>query len=165
MQYMVAQNPSVDWLTLDPLAYASRIDQVATMIDAGDPDLSRFKANGCKLVTWIGLTDWLITAHYKSVVEKSGGKDAADEFVEYYTAPGAQHCRNGTGGDLVELVGPMFEWLENGTKPSSSLIVATQRTAAAGATPASRPLCQYPKYPKYVSGDPNAASSLTCTMP
>jgi len=60
---------------------------------------------------------------------------------------------------------PHFEWLEKGVKPSTSTIVATQRTVAAGATPASRPLCKYPQYPKYVSGDPNAAASFVCTTP
>jgi len=167
---MIAQNPSVDWLNLDPAQFTSRIDQVITIIDAVDPDLSRFKARGGKLILWTGLTDWLITAnnatgYYKSVVEKSGGQAAADEFVEYYTAPGVQHCSGGTGADKVDLVGPMFEWLEKGTKPSASQIIATQRTVAAGATPASRPLCRYPQYPKYVSGDPNAAASFVCTTP
>jgi len=170
IKYMIAQNPSVDWLNLDPAQFTSRIDQVITIIDAVDPDLSRFKARGGKLILWTGLTDWLITAnnatgYYKSVVEKSGGQAAADEFVEYYTAPGVQHCSGGTGADKVDLVGPMFEWLEKGTKPSASQIIATQRTVAAGATPASRPLCRYPQYPKYVSGDPNAAASFVCTTP
>ena len=173
IQNMVAQNASVDWLQLDPTAYTSRIDQLVTMIDAVDPDLSRFKARGGKLILWTGLSDWLITgnnatAYYQSVVQKSGGQSQADEFVEYYTAPSVQHCGvgGGTGADLVDLVSPMFEWLEKGTKPSATKIVAKQSAPAAGATAVTRPLCQYPAYPKYKgSGDPNVDTSFTCTVP
>ncbi|EJL71356.1 Tannase and feruloyl esterase [Variovorax sp. CF313] len=170
IKYMVAQDASVDPLLLDPAQYTARLDQLSAMLDAVDPDLSRFKAKGGKLVLWTGQTDWLITAnnateYYQSVVKKSGGQSAADEFVEYYTAPGVEHCNGGNGADKVDLAGPMFEWIEKGTKPSSSTIVATQRTVAAGATPASRPLCRYPQYPRYVGGDPNAAASFACTSP
>jgi feruloyl esterase len=169
MDYMVTQNPSLDWLQVDPAAYTSRLDQLVTMIDAVNPDLSRFNARGGKLILWTGLTDWLITAsnatgYYQSVVQEAGGQAAADEFVEYYTSPSVQHCRGGTGAAEFDLVGPMFEWLEKGVKPSTVPIIATQ-TVAAGVTPASRPLCRYPQYPRYVSGDPNAATSFVCTAP
>jgi len=167
---MVAQNGSIDPLQLDPAQYVSRIDQLVSMIDAVNPDLSRFNAHGGKLILWTGQTDWKITPnnatqYYQSVVQSNGGQAAADEFVEYYTAPGVNHCEGGTGADKVDLAGPMFEWLEKGVKPSTSTIVATQRTVAAGATAASRPLCKYPQYPKYVSGDANLASSFVCTTP
>jgi feruloyl esterase len=171
INYMVAQSPSVDWLQLDPTAYTSRIDQLVTIIDPVDPDLGRFKAHGGKLILWTGLADWLITAnnatdYYKKVVQKSGGQAAADEFVEYYTAPGVQHCSGGTGADQVDLVGPMFQWLEKGIKPSTTKIVAKQSTPASGATAFTRPLCQYPAYPKYNgTGDPNVEASFTCTVP
>lgn len=176
MQYMVAQNPTVNWLEVDPSAYTSRIDQLVSMIDAVDPDLSRFKARGGKLLLWTGQADWLITAnnataYYQSVVQSAGGQAAADEFVEYYTSPGVQHCAGGTGADKIDLAGPMFEWLEKGTKPSASPIVATKGTLIGfawdyDAPPAlSRPLCRYPQYPRYVGGDPNAAASFVCTSP
>ncbi|MDM0122608.1 tannase/feruloyl esterase family alpha/beta hydrolase [Variovorax arabinosiphilus] len=167
IKYMVAQDPSVDWLRLDPAAYTSRLDQLVSIIDAVDPDLSRFKARGGKLILWTGLTDWLITAnnatgYYTNVVQKNGGQAAADEFVEYYTSPGVQHCSGGAGADKLDLVGPMFEWLERGTKPSSNVITATQWTVPEGAKPVNRPVCRYPAFPRYVGGDPNAAASFVC---
>jgi feruloyl esterase len=179
INYMVTQNPSLDWLQVDPAAYTSRIDQLVTLIDAVDPDLSRFKASGGKLILWTGLNDWLITAnnataYYQSVVQKMGGQAAADEFVEYYTSPSVQHCAGGTGADRMDFVGPIFDWIEKGIKPSTNVIVATQEEfnffgqpqRPAGAPAPSRPVCEYPKYPKYNgSGDPNAAASFTCTAP
>jgi len=175
IQYMVTQNPSADWLTVDPAQYTNRLALLSGQIDAVNPDLSRFKASGGKLILWAGLSDWLITAnnatdYYTKVVAASGGQASADEFVEYFTAPGVSHCvnlaGNGQGADTVDLVGPMFEWIEKGVKPSSTGIVATQSNPLAGQTAKKRPLCKFPQYAKYNgTGDPNAAASFTCVTP
>ena len=175
IQYMVTQNPSANWLDVDPAQYTSRLAFLAGQIDAVNPDLSRFKASGGKLILWTGLTDWLITPHnatdyYTRVVEAAGGQAPADEFVEYFTAPGVDHCSNalgtGQGADLVNLVGPMFDWIEKGVKPSSAGIVATQSNAPAGQTAKQRPLCKFPEYAKYNgTGDPNSAGSFSCMKP
>jgi feruloyl esterase len=177
IQYMVAQNPSVNWLELDPAQYTARLAVLAGQIDAVDPDLSRFKARGGKLILWTGLTDWLITPHnatdyYNKVLAAAGGQVNADQFVEYFTAPGVDHCRNGRpggvgqGADLVDLVGPMFDWIEKGVKPSKAGIVATQSNPLAGQAAKKRPLCKYPEYAKYNgAGDPNAAANFTCVKP
>lgn len=178
MKYMVTRNPSVDPLQVDPMQHTARLEQLSTMIDATDPDLSRFKARGGKVLLWTGMSDWLIsskytTNYYQAVVQNSGGQIAADEFIEYYTSPSVQHCSSGTGADKFDLVDPMFDWLEKGIKPSAKQIVATQRELdpigqrqyLAGTTPPSRPLCQYPKYPKYVGGNTQAASSFVCAAP
>ncbi len=62
---------------------------------------------------------------------------------------------------MVDLVTPMFEWIEKGAKPSTRKIVAT-RSVEPG-TGMQRPLCKYPQYPKYNgTGDPNAETSFTC---
>jgi len=170
-KYFVAQNPSLDLLTIDPAVYVSRLDQLSAMIDATNADLSRFKARGAKLILWTGMTDSLITPnntteYYSKVVDQAGGQAAADEFVEYFTAPGVNHCFGGTGADRVDLIGPMFDWIEKGTHPSSVGMVATQSTPLPGATAVRRPLCKYPQYPKYNgSGDPNLETSFTCTSP
>lgn len=62
-QSLVTQSPTVDWLQVDPTQYTSRLDQLVTMIDAVNPDQSRFKARGGKLMLWTGLNDWMITAN------------------------------------------------------------------------------------------------------
>lgn len=170
IRYMVAQDATIDPLALDPGKYTGRIDELVARMDSTDPDLSRFKARGGKLILWTGLSDWLITAnnataYYKSVVAQSGGQAAADEFVEYYTAPGVGHCALGNGADKVDLAGPMFEWLEKGSAPSTSPIIASTLFALPGTTSKSRPLCRYPQYPKYIGGDENAASSFQCANP
>ena len=144
MKYFVAQSATADPLQIDPTQYTSRLDYLVGLIDAVNPDLSQFTARGGKLLLWHGMTDWLITPHnttdyYNKVVASAGGQAAADQFVEYYQAPGVDHCSNafagtrigvGQGADAVDLVGPMFEWIEKGVKPSSKkivLLIAWQR--------------------------------------
>lgn len=169
LRYMVTQDPTGDPLKFDPAKYTARLDQLSSMIDAVDPDLSAFRAHGGKLLLWAGLNDWVISAnlttqYYQSVVAKSGGQAAADEFVEYYTAPGVQHCAGGAGADVADLATPMFEWLEKGVKPSASPIIARRFEApVGGAEPVTRPLCRYPRYPKYTGGTPSRADSFVCT--
>jgi len=170
VRVMVARDPAIDALELDPAQYTARIDELVSMIDATDPDLSTFRARGGKLIVWTGLSDWLITAnnateYYQNVVQQSGGQTEADTFVEYYTAPGVAHCAQGNGADKVDLVGPIFKWLEKGVPPKTSPIIATTRFVPEGGTAKSRPLCRYPQYPKYIDGDPNEASSFVCTDP
>lgn len=180
MKYFVAQSATADPLQIDPAQYTSRLDYLVGLIDAVNPDLSRFRESGGKLLLWHGMTDWLITPHnttdyYHKVVASAGGQATADQFVEYYQAPGVDHCANGVAGtrmgvgqgaDTVDLVGPMFDWIEKGVKPSSKRVVATDSLAASGTKAMQRPLCKYPQYAKYNgSGDPNAESSFTCTAP
>ena len=168
MRYMVAQDASVDPLTVDPEKHLSRLEYLSGVIDAAEPDLSRFRDHGGKLILWTGQADWLITAnnatdYYQRVVDAMGGQAVADEFVEYYTSPDVQHCAGGDGADRIDLVTPMFEWLEKGTKPSARTIVATKY--AAGPKPLSRPLCRFPRYPRYVGGDSSSAASFKCALP
>jgi len=174
MQYMVTRNPGVNWLEVDPEQYQSRLTALSGQIDAVNPDLNRFRARGGKLILWTGLTDWLITPYnavdyYEKVVAAAGGPGKADEFVEFFTAPGVDHCRNGRpggtgqGADLVDLVDPMFDWIEKGVKPSTTGIVATQSNALPGQIAKRRPLCKFPAYAKYLgAGDPNRAESFVC---
>ncbi|RWA50014.1 hypothetical protein AU476_29325 [Cupriavidus sp. UYMSc13B] len=42
MRYFVAQDPSVDPLSVDPQQYTTRLDYLASLIDAVNPDLSKF---------------------------------------------------------------------------------------------------------------------------
>ncbi|QQX89241.1 tannase/feruloyl esterase family alpha/beta hydrolase (plasmid) [Cupriavidus necator] len=171
IKYMVARDAAVDSLQLDPAQYTTRLDELSSLINAVNPDLSQFRAKGGKLLLWHGMADWLITPnntinYYNAVVAAAGGQAAADQFMEFYTAPGVNHCALGNGADNVDLVGPMFEWLEKGTPPSTNKIVAQTFYAPPGTTRITRPLCRYPQYPKYNgTGDPNVESSFTCTGP
>lgn len=173
MKYFVAQNPAADALLVDPTQYTDRLDYLSNLIDATNPDLSKFRARNGKMILFHGTTDWLITLnntteYYNKVVASAGGQAVADQFVEYYVLPGNDHCaatpNGGRGPDLVDLVSPMFDWIEHGAKPSSRKIVASRSVDPAKGM--QRPLCRYPQFPKYKgTGDPNTESSFTCVAP
>lgn len=171
IRFMVAQDPSIDPLALDPTQHTDRIDELVKLIDATDPDLTEFKSQGGKIILWTGLSDSAITAnnataYFQDVIQEMGGKETVQEFMEYYTSPGVAHCSGGEGADKVDLVEPMFEWLENDTLPSSKQIIATQWSPSEGEPTKNRPVCQYPKYPRYIEGgDPGAAASFECVLP
>jgi feruloyl esterase len=54
---------------------------------------------------------------------------------------------------------PMMNWVEKGTAPGD--IPASK--VSAGVTQFTRPMCEYPKFPKYNgSGNVNDAANFTC---
>lgn len=96
-----------------------------------------------------------------------GGQSTVDGFVRYYQAPGVEHCFGGPGADAVDLVEALDKWVAQGTPPGQPTAV---RLNPDGSTAPSRPLCQYPQYPRYTGpvNDGNAAklaSNYTCTAP
>lgn len=51
-------------------------------------------------------------------------------------------------------------WVEEGREPEG--LVASKLDPATGAVLLSRPLCEYPSYPRYRSGSPVEAASFDC---
>jgi hypothetical protein len=101
------------------------------------------------------------TEYYQQIVGAVGSQATADQFVRYYIAPGVTHCSGGPGADGIDLLSALDAWVSNGTAPAA--LTAVKRDVS-GATLLSRPLCVYPRYPRYNgSGDVNAAESYTCT--
>jgi feruloyl esterase len=140
-------------------------------VSANSTNLERFRARGGKLILWHGGTDAAISqngtaAYYQRVVQASGGQAAADSFVEYFPAPGVNHCMGGAGADTVNLLPALENWVEKGIAPSSANLVAAKVDLKTGASLLARPLCKYPFYPRYKgAGDPASAASFTCVAP
>ena len=57
----------------------------------------------------------------------------------------------------IDRFGLLQNWVEKGVAPGLSEVV----TSASG----SRPMCSYPNYPHYESGDPAQAGSYRCATP
>jgi feruloyl esterase len=60
------------------------------------------------------------------------------------------------------MIAALADWVENGDPPGT---LSASKVDAAGNVLFTRPLCEYPKYPHYVSGPPAAASSFRCVGP
>ena len=166
VKYWITQNPTFDTLTFDPANYEPEMWLTATTLDA-TPDLHRFFALGKKMVLWHGTNDSAISykgsVRYFDNVAAVTGAPARDGSMEFFLHPGVQHCFNGDGPDVVDMVDAITKWVEQGQRPSSQNIVARKIDAATGKTTIERPVCRYPEFPKYGgSGDVNAASSFVC---
>ena len=158
--------------------------RLAPIMNANDPDLSRFKAAGGKLMMFNGTADPGVPfaspiEYYERVVQAQGGDlTATQNFFRFYQVPGMGHCASITGGPGVgdfgqsyspyvpkdqahDILLKLVDWVENKNAPDS--IVATKYADPAGTTVAAeRPLCTYPKLPTYQSGDATKASSFQC---
>jgi hypothetical protein len=181
---MVFNNPAWDYKTLNVDREAKTADEkMAPILNATDPDLSRFKKRGGKLILYHGWSDAAIPAqntidYYKSILKKMGAKNSSS-FVRLFMVPGMQHCAGGAGPNSFgqfgvargepqrNIAAALERWVEEGIAPEE--IIATRSKSATNAASdieRSRPLCAYPKVARYKgSGSTNDAANFECVAP
>jgi Tannase and feruloyl esterase len=163
------------------------VEKFGPILDATDPDLSRFAKRGGKLILFHGWADAAIPPqnsidYFESVRERMGEK-RRDEFARLYMVPGLQHCVAGPGlsifgglGAAVQPANPagdlsaaLEQWVEKGIAPQSIRAVKPQNLIAAvfdpkqGGVERSGVLCAYPRQAKWNgTGDAADAASYTC---
>src|SRR5687767_3772558 len=118
------QNANYDWNTFDLDRDMPIINSKVGFVDAVDPDLSKFKAHGGKLLLYAGWGDTTITPentvlYYESVLRKMGGNQG--DFVKLFMVPGMAHCRGGDGPDTFDTIGTMETWREKGVTPTQMM--------------------------------------------
>lgn len=159
-RYLVAKDPdfALNNMTVSEFfknLHASTF-QYASMLANTNPDLSEFKANGGKVITWHGLADEAIpprgsTKYFEEVLSMDPN---AHDFYRLFEAPGVGHCYGGLGpapnGALLQLM----EWVEKDLAPAT--------LQAKGSNGTVRNLCPYPLQQKFIGGDARNASSFTC---
>ena len=73
------------------------------------------------------------------------------------------------GEDLpqyIDFLVTLQQWVEAKVPPPDAMLETLKEPKAPYTVLASRPLCRYPKYPRYNgSGDPKVAGSYTCALP
>jgi hypothetical protein len=162
IRFAITKDVNIDSLTFEPGKWKARTQQLSKLIDASDVDLTPFASHGGKLLLMHGTVDTAVSPYntidyYKRLVARLG-KRKADSFMRFYLVPGFGH---GTGSYIAswDSLGALDAWVEKGIAPKD-LVVADSGKAGNGRT---RPLCEYPTWPKYNgTGDVNAASSFTC---
>ncbi|GAA2684875.1 tannase/feruloyl esterase family alpha/beta hydrolase [Actinoplanes palleronii] len=106
-------------------------------LSATDPDLSRFRRGGGKLVLWHGWSDQHIspqaTLNYYDAMRRTMGGRTVDTFARLYLFPGMAHCGGGLGPNTFDVLTPVMAWVETGTRPGS--IVATSATTSRAVAP------------------------------
>ncbi len=106
--------------------------------------------------------------YYQSVVDKLT-QPVVDEFVRLYVSPASNH--GGTAASLTtgtevptshDLLTTLDNWVTSGSAPADALVQVRNSPTAPFTTLATRPMCRYPNYPAYVSGDVTKAESYRC---
>jgi feruloyl esterase len=167
VRYFVTRDPNYNSLTVDPQnpgALQSRISQLTGIQDKNDSNLSPFNAKGGKLLIMHGTADPLVstrsTEQYYQRLQTTMGTSAVDKFVRFYETPGFGH---GYGVAFIpqwDALTVLENWAEHATVPPPQIV-----TDVAGVPGRTRPLCEFPKWPKYNgSGDVNSASSFSCVL-
>jgi feruloyl esterase len=166
-------------LSANPLDYVEggalkrRREELSAILDGTNPDLSAFQKRGGKMIVTIGTNDTLASPgaqldYYQSVIDRMG-RGVIDGFARLFVMPQTGHGLSGTNYTVdgegrtiparpipnrYDQVGLLFDWVEKGVAPAMSV------TVTAGGR--SLPLCSYPSYPRYRSGDPASSSSYDC---
>ena len=142
-----------------------RMDFIRSILDATDPDLTRFRDAGGKMMMYFGWADTalnpLMGVNYYEDVLRVTGPETRD-FFRLFMVPGMFHCGGGLGVWQADYFESLMQWVEAGQVP--------ERLEAArvvnGQTELTRPLCPYPETASYDgSGNPAESSSFACAQP
>jgi feruloyl esterase len=157
-----------DWRAFDfDKDVALTTQKTGEILNAINPNLSRFRSQGGKLVLYHGWNDQVIfpegSINYQQSVadEVAPGKGVAgvQDFFRLFMVPGMTHCRGGTGTDRFDAQAAVEAWVERGVAPAS---IAASRIENGNVT-RTRPLCPYPQTARYDgSGDPNDTANFVC---
>lgn len=165
-KYWILANPNADVMQVDPTQHRPALALADTMLTA-TPDLRTYFSLGNKLILWHGVADWAISyrasiRYFEEVAEVVGGDSSRDESMEFYLAPGVQHCSGGSGADSVDLLTPLQRWVESEDRPADLI---AQKRDQSGQITFARPLCRYPAIPRYKGGDATRPGSFACEIP
>ena len=167
MQYLVHNPPKADYdyRTFDFDRDIHMLDNWSKLADAKNPDLSKFKKRGGKLLMTYGWADTILQPmmgvnYYEQAVAKNGS-DTAD-FFRLFMVPGMAHCGGGIGPDRHDPMTAMIDWVEKSKAPAS---IAASRVVN-NQVVRTRPLCPYPQVARYSGqGSIDDASNFRCMAP
>lgn len=167
LRFFLTGDPHFNALTFDTTTggkYADDLLPQSKASDASDADLSPFARHGGKFIILHGTTDAVIptdaSVMYYKMVQSKMAQEEIDHFLRFYLVPGYGHARGAFNAGF-DALGVLDRWLDTGVAPKD-LVVVDNNSGSGGRT---RPLCEYPAWPKYMgSGDVNAASSFSCVM-
>ena len=164
IQFFYARDAAFDVRKTNPNDLRPRVEAVSELMDSTNPDLSSFRLRGGKLIMLENMADYAQSPYagiryVDSVSERMGPGQVAD-FLRLYTAPGVDHVGAGAPGN-VDMLSALADWVERDKAPAGLQLVA-QETKPPFAVTRTRPLCEWPLWPRYKSGDVNRAESFEC---
>ncbi|KAI9167813.1 putative feruloyl esterase [Paramyrothecium foliicola] len=169
LQVMINKDPEYDVSTYTTLKQFSDFLAVSQseyngLLGTDNPDLTSFRDNGGKLLSWHGLADQLLpaatTIRYREEVEAlMGGNSQVNDFYRLFLPPGIAHCIGGHGPWPSDSLSSLIRWVEEDMAPEALHGPAgTWRSK-----PRTRIICPYPWVDRYDGkGDPDDSGSYFC---
>lgn len=152
---------ALEGATVDKETWQKSVLATAQVYDVSSPDFDGFQKRGGKLILVQGTLDMLVpytmTNEFFDKLQARYGRRVGS-FVRYYLIPGFGH---GSGDFSAEWdsLSALDKWVETGKAPQNP-VARDAGGAKAGRT---RPLCEYPAYPKYKgTGSKDDAASFSC---
>jgi feruloyl esterase len=166
VKYFLTRDPNFNSLDLDPRQpgkWRDRISYLSTIMDRNNADLRPFARAGGKLILLHGAADELVshrsTNDYYQRVRAEVGPATTHAFMRYYLIPGANHANFGAPAFAAgwDSLTALERWVEKGQSPRTPVVTDLTHNNR------TRPLCEYPDWPRYRGGDPDSATSFACT--
>jgi len=171
-KYFLVQDPKWDWTTMTPavfeMLWKQSVEQWGTAFGADDPNLTRFRDRGGRVIIYHGLADQLIPAegtidYYKRVQQRMGGPERTAQFARLFLAPGVDHGFRGRGPTPTGQFEAVIRWVEEGKAPEMLL---GERRDANNKVIGTRPLFRYPNVAKYKGrGSTDEAENFVSDVP
>ena len=165
--FVVFGDPTYDPTTYDVSRDYSVVEHTLEQVydfSAETLPLAQYLRSGRKIIVWQGAEDTLLS-HYDTIRAYHEMADAAgkkSDNARLYIAPGVNHCFGGPGADRFDMIAALRAWVESDAPPAT---LPAAKVDGTGNLLFTRPLCEYPRYPHFVGGDPNDASSFRCVGP
>jgi feruloyl esterase len=164
LRFMIFENPTWDFRTFDfDRDLEPALKKLGETMDAFNPDLSRFRQRGGKLLMYHGWSDPQVTPYntinfFHKVLATQGGAGLGTS-VQLYMVPGMNHCQGGPGTDSFDKMKAIEDWIKTGSAPNR--IEAAHLTN--GAIDRTRPLCPWGQVAKWNgTGSTDDAANFAC---
>lgn len=165
VRYGVTRDPGFHSLSLDPGRpgrWRERIVELSRLQELDPRGLAAFARRGGRILMAHGVHDGLVsnrgTQQLMSRLREHLGTRRTRNLVRYYEVPGYGHAVSTVFNAEWDSLPALTRWVERGRVPDAQ-VVADRVGVPTGR---SRPLCEYPTWPRYDGGDVNEAGSFRC---
>lgn len=173
LSYGILKDPAFNLVNFETTRFTTQIRAASEVIDSTNTDLSAFFAHGGRLIIKTQSSDYssnphTVMSYYDKLVARFG-QSKVDRHVRLYVLPNGNHGGEGqstvTGEPIpqyVDLFRMSTNWVENDKTPPNEPVLSTQLTLLPYTTLATKPMCRYPAYPRYVGGNTKSADAYRC---
>lgn len=167
MRYLVPvpPQPDYDYKTFNFDRDIALLNEWSKKADAKNPDLSKFRKEGGKILMTYGWADQILqpmmgVKYYEEATAKNG--PGTPDFFRLFMIPGMAHCGGGLATDRFDSMTAIVNWVEKNKAPDSMLASRVVN----GQVQRTRPVCAYPNVARYSGqGSIDDAANFSCVKP